>query len=319
MNTVFYGGEMTRKVFYIDGGAGRVVAAIPALEKYARLHPNEDWGIVIAGWDQLLWGNPVLQERTYSADTKGLFNNFLKDADIETPEPYRVKGYFTQQLSLAEAFDEEINKTTDHSDLGIPNIVLSKAEEKNAANVIYDAKAQFKKDKTIVIQPFGRSARIDRTEVIDDSTRSLEPRNYLELVRKLSARYNLVLFAENQFFLPEDTYTFKLQTDLRGWAAIIEAADYFVGVDSVGQHMARAFSKPGTVIVGSTFAVNTTYPDHFQIIEKEGVEKVYSPIRISGLDSHLADRLNDRCMDFTNKEVDEIYSKIVADIEAKVK
>ena len=101
-----------RKVFYIDGGAGRVIAAIPALEKYARLHPKEDWGVVIAGWDALYWGHPILQERTYSADTKGLFNNFLKDSVIETPEPYRVSGYFTQKLSLAEAFDEELKDNT---------------------------------------------------------------------------------------------------------------------------------------------------------------------------------------------------------------
>ena len=83
--------------------------------------------------------------------------------------------------------------------------------------------------------------------------------------------------------------------------------------------MARAFDKPGTVILGSTYAVNITYPDHFQIIENENVEKEYSPIRICGLDSHLADRKNDRCMDFTDEEVDNIYSAIVKDIKEKVK
>lgn len=309
-----------RKVFYIDGGAGRVIAAIPALKKYARLHPNEDWGVVIAGWDSLVWGIPELQDRTYSADTKGVFKNFLFDADIETPEPYRVNGYFKQELSLAEAFDVEINKTDDHSDLGVPTMVLNKAEEKQASNVVADAKQQQgNKPITIVIQPFGRSARVDRTDVIDDSSRSLEPNAYLQLVKKLATKYSLIFFGEQQFFLPQDTYTFKLQTDLRGWAAIIEHADYFVGCDSVGQHMARAFDKPGTVIVGSTFAINTTYPDHFQIFEKQGVQKVYSPIRISGLDGHLADRLNDRCMDFNEKEVDELFMKIVSDVEKKVK
>lgn len=309
-----------RKVFYIDGGAGRVIAAIPALRKYAKLHPNEDWGVVIAGWDSLVWGIPELQDRTYSADTKGVFKNFLFDADIETPEPYRVNGYFQQELSLAEAFDVEINRTTDHSDLGVPHMVLNKGEEKQASNVVADAKQQQgNKQISIVLQPFGRSARMDRSDIIDDSSRSLEPQTYLQLVKKLSTKYTLIFFGEQQFFLPQDTYTFKLQTDLRGWAAIIEHADYFVGCDSVGQHMARAFDKPGTVVIGSTFAINTTYPKHFQIYEKQGIEKVYSPIRISGLDSHLADRLNDRCMEFNDKEVDELFLKIVSDIEKKVK
>lgn len=314
-----FGEIMTRKLFYIDGGAGRVIAAIPALEKYAKIHPNEDWGVLIGGWDNLVWGNPLLQDRTYNPDTKGIFDSYIKDADIFTPEPYRVNGYFNQKLSLAEAFDEEINNTKDHSDLGIPKLVLNKNEEKTAANVIADAKAQQgNKPITVVIQPFGRSARVDRGDVIDDSSRSLDPRAYISLVKKLATKYTLILFAENQFFLPEDSYTFKLQTDLRGWAGIIEGSDYFVGCDSVGQHMARAFDKPGTVIVGSTFAINTTYPDHFQIYEKPG-QKKYSPIRICGLDSHLADRLNDTCMDFDEKEVDDIFNSIVKDIEQKVK
>jgi ADP-heptose:LPS heptosyltransferase len=197
-------------------------------------------------------------------------------------------------------------------------MVLSKTEEKNAANIVADVKQQQQKSKTIVIQPFGRSIRKDRTDLIDDSSRSLDPKSYLALAKRLSSKYNLIFFGEQEYNVPEDTYTFKLQTDLRTWASIIEASDYFIGVDSVGQHMARALGKPGTVIVGSTFSVNTTYPDYFKIIEKPGVKK-YSPIRICGLDSHLADRYNDRCMDFNEKEIDDIYKQIVEDIEKKVK
>lgn len=305
------------KVFFIDGGAGRVIAAIPALEKYARLNPNSDFNVLIGGWDQLTWGNSVLQNRTYSMDQKGIFDSIIKDSEVVTPEPYRVWGYYNQKLSLAEAFDVEINQATDHSDLGLPRIILNKNEEKTAANIIADVKQQQGKQKTIVIQPFGRSARVDRGDIIDDSSRSIEPKAYLSLVKKLATKYNLILFAEQQFFLPEDTYTFKFQSDLRGWAAIIEASDYFVGCDSVGQHMARAFDKPGTVVIGSTYAINTTYPDFFNLYEKKDVQKVYSPIRLCGLDSHLADRTNDLCMDLTESEVEELFMSIVQDIEKR--
>ena len=304
----------------IDGGAGRAITAIPALEKYVRNNPNQDVKIVIFGWDNLLWGNKLLQDITYGADTKGLFDNVIKDADvIVSPEPYRVPGYFKQQLTLAQAFDKEINNTDDHSDISVPKLYNCKAEEKNAANVIADVKKMQKKQKTIVIQPYGRSARVDRGDIIDDSSRGLDSRTYIKLAKKLSTKYNLILFAEKQFHLPEDTFTFKMEADLRTWSAIIEASDYFVGCDSVGQHMARAFNKPGTVILGSTFAINVTYPDWFNIIEKEGMEKKYSPIRICGLDNHLADRYNDQLMDFDDKEIDNIFMNIVADIEKKVK
>ena len=111
--------------------------------------------------------------------------------------------------------------------------------------------------------------------------------------------------------------TLQPNTDLRAWGAIIEYCDYFIGVDSVGQHMARALNKPGTVIFGSTFPINTSYPDWFQIIEKQG-EKKYSPIRITGLDTALVDRLNEKMMDYSIEELDKIYEQIVKDIESKV-
>jgi len=308
-----------KKVFMIDGGAGRAISAIPALEKYIKNHPNEDVKIIVFGWDNLYWGNTLLQDITYSPDTKGIFDLVFKDADVVvTPEPYRVPAYYNQKMSLAQAFDFEINQEY-QEDLPVPRLVTCKAEEKNAANFVADVKAQQKKDITIVIQPYGRSARVDRGEVIDDSSRGLDSRAYLKLVKKLSTKYNLILFAEKPFHLADDTYTAKPEIDLRNWISVIDCADYFVGCDSVGQHIARAFDKPGTVLVGSTFAVNVSYPDWFQIIEKDGIEKKYSPIRITGLDGHLADRLNDRCMEFDDDEIDEIFTRIVKDVEVKVK
>lgn len=308
-----------RKIFVIDGGAGRVIAAIPALEKYVLNHPDEDVKIIIFGWDNLLWGNPLLQDITFGADTKGIFDLFIKDADvIVSPEPYRIPGYFNQKLSLSEAFDFEINQTTDHSDLPKLKLYTCKSEEKNAANLIADVKSQQKKNKTIVIQPYGRSARMDRGDIIDESSRGLDSRSFLSLAKKLSTKYNLILFAEKQLWSPEDTFTFKPEMDLRMWSSVIESSDYFVGCDSVGQHMARAFDKPGTVFIGSTFASNVSYPDWFQILEKHGMPKKYSPIRLCGLDGHLSDRYNDRLMDYSDDEIDEAFMKIVKDIENKV-
>ena len=314
---------MTRKkVFSIDGGAGRAICAIPALEKYARLHPDEDWNIIIGGWDTLYFGNPLLQERTYSMDVKGIFKNLIKDSQIIHPEPYTLWQYYNQQCSLAEAFDKVINETDDHSDLGKPNLHLCKAEEKNAANMLSGVKAKQNKDLTIVIQPLGRSARVDNGDVIDDSTRSIEPHVYHKLVKKLSQKYNIILMADPEFVnavSQDDTITEKPQIpDIRAWAAIIEASDYFIGCDSMGQHMARAFNIPGTVILGSTFAKNITYTDYFQIIENENVAKTYSPIRAVGFDSHLADRLNDGLMNFDDDQINQIYNKIVKDIKEKV-
>jgi len=307
-----------KKLFIIDGGAGRTIAAIPALLKYAK--KDNDFGIFVNWWDALLWGIPELQDKVFNPEQKGVFEHVAcKAEEVVSPEPYRVPGYFKQEKSLAEAFDYLINNTNDHSDLGAPILKTSKMEKIGAAGMLQDVKNNQQKQKTIVLQPFGRSAQKHPTgTIIDESSRSLDPQSYLKLVKKLSTKYNLVLMSEQDFHMAEDTYTMKPQADLRMWAAFIDAADYFIGVDSVGQHMARAMNKCGTVIVGSTFSINTTYPNYFNIVEKKDVKK-YSPIRISGLESHLADRANDTLMDFSNEEINTMYSNIVKNIEKKLK
>jgi len=308
-----------KKIFFLDGGAGRVIAAIPALLKYDRLNPNTDWAVLVGAWDFLLWGIPELQDRSYNLDTKGVFDNVVKNSDqIVTPEPYRVPAYFRQEISLVQAFDREINNTLDHSDLSPPSMVFNKQERLVAKNTISDLRGIQKRQKTIIFQPFGRGAKVEKEEVMDEESRSLSSKDYLTLVKKLSMKYNLVFFGEPEFQLKADTYTAKYTCDLRQWGALIEEADYFVGVDSVGQHMARAVGTPGTVIFGSTFPINTSYPDYFQILDKT-TNKKYSPIRITGLDSTLANRLNEASMTFSDKELNDVYTAIVTDIEKKVK
>ena len=307
-----------KTVFMIDGGAGRAIAAIPAFIKYNKT--NSDFRILVSGWDTLYWGIPELQDKVFNPDQKGAFEQFLLDADrVISPEPYRVPGYFKQEKSLAEAFDYLINETDDHSDLGVPILKTSRNEELQAAKFIQQVKQQQQKQKTVVIQPFGRSMEKPSENILlDQSSRSINPDTYLKLVKKLSTKYNLILFAEKNFWMEQDTYTMKPEADLRMWSAFIDAADYFIGCDSVGQHMARALNKPGTVVLGSTFAINTTYPNYFNIIERD-TPKVYSPIRISGLEGHLADRINESTVEFTDEEINKMYESIVKDIEKKVK
>ena len=115
----------------IDGGAGRVICAIPALLKYNKLNPKSNWNIILNGWQELFWSIPALQARTFSSEQKGIFDLVFKDADeVITPEPYKIPDYYNQKISLAEAFDRQINNTTDHSDLIDPYLVLNKKDKR---------------------------------------------------------------------------------------------------------------------------------------------------------------------------------------------
>lgn len=306
-----------KKVFAINGGAGRVLAALPALEKYYDKN-GDNFYILSEGGMEFFLGNRKLQGLTYDMTSKGVFENIIKPNDLISPEPYRNHYYYNQKKNLMETFDFLINDTQDHSDLKRPSIHLTKTEELQSLEVVTRAKSEKGKKKTIVFQPFGRSSMHNNvTEVVVDQTsRSLNADTYLKIVSNLSKDYNIIYFGEH--LLNNDTYSFKCQTNLRVWSGVIDYSDYFIGCDSVGQHMAYSFNKPGTVILGSTFAENITYPSHFQILKKENHPIMYSPIRIQNIDSDLADRYNDTCMDFSDKEIKTLIEKIRADISKKL-
>ena len=64
-----------KTVFMIDGGAGRAIAAIPALIKYSKKDP--DFRVLVSGWDTLFWGIPELHDKVFNPDQKELWINSL--------------------------------------------------------------------------------------------------------------------------------------------------------------------------------------------------------------------------------------------------
>ena len=73
---------MRPKSFFINGGAGRCLCAIPALEKYQEDHPDEDFFIICEGGTDMFKGHPTLYNKVYDSWHKNLFRDKLKDTDI---------------------------------------------------------------------------------------------------------------------------------------------------------------------------------------------------------------------------------------------
>ena len=306
-----------KKVIFVNGGAGRVISSLPALEELDRR--GELAGIVCEGGMEVFLGHPTLQDKSWDVNHKGLFEDLIKNNICISPEPYRDYEYYNQRSSLQQSFWFQILGERITKDVR-PQLVLNKHEEMAALNIIGQVKEQHQKEKTIVIQPFGRSSQMGAGVVYDGSSRSIEQSAFIELVGELSKEYNIIYMGEHKLnvvnlplFQPPDQIPFRV------WAAIIEESDYFIGCDSVGQHIAYAFDKPGTVILGSTFAKNVSFPEHFNIIEKKDVVKRYSPIRIAGFASEEADRLNDTIMDFSKDELKNIIANIKAHIAKTTK
>jgi hypothetical protein len=297
------------KVFIIDGGAGRAIASMPALRKYARLNPDSNF-YIFTYWDSLFYGDPVLHSKCYPPNTKGFFHNIVKNNEIVHPEPYFLKSYYNQETSLAEAFDEIINCTTDHSDLNEYFLAVTEPEKNFAVALVNELKQRSGTDKVIVYQPFGSGCNADNGVVTDVSNRSLKYNDALDLACNLSERAAILYFGPQ--FIPDNhpkIYNlFHHSPDLRMFSAVISQCDLFVGIDSVGQHMARAHDKPGVIVLGSTFEKNVSYADYdkFTFYRRKKHLPEYVPLRISDFEMNLANIVNSMLMNFNEKDLKKI-------------
>jgi hypothetical protein len=292
-------------IFAINGGAGRVIAAIPALEKFHKLNPSNDFRVLVHGWESLYWSHPLLQEKTVGIHQKDVFNCYVKSRNLVSPEPYYQHDYYNQRISLAEAFDREINNTTNHTDLSKPNLYLSSLEVVSVKRIINELKQQHGKSRVVVFQPWGSGQQLLNGILFDPTHRSLKVDDYLFILEQIKSDSLIFYFGPLEFKPPMDKTTVDLtqfSPDLRMFMALISESDYFIGCDSVGQHMARAFNKNGTIFMGSTFEKNVSYPTYFRHA-RTSKKPTYSPIRLGGVDGDFTDRLNDGIMNFTKDEL----------------
>ena len=299
---------MRSKVFFINGGAGRVVASIPALEKYAETH--DDFIIVCEGGMNFYRGHPVLHKYAYDNWHKGLFEDKIKDRDCITPEPYRQWHYYNQKCSLAQAFDIEINGLDEPRELPAPNITLAKGEGIQGMQLVDEAISTTGKEKVIVIQPFGRGIMDTGGYMFDPTSRSFNLSDISTIINNLKKDYCVIVMSEFPFQTEEgeskDSYIVPNIEDIRIWASIIDRADHFLGCDSVGQHIAKAVGSTVTAVIGSTYPINISYPNDpkFDIIDLGEDRRTFSPIRLTMED--YQDIQNDECMSMTEEDVSAV-------------
>jgi hypothetical protein len=303
------------KAFFINGGAGRVLCSIPALEKYAEESGDEDFIIVCEAGMDFYRGHPELHKRAYEMWHKGLFENHLKDKDIVSPEPYRVNEYMNQNCDLAQAFDIQINELDSPRELQDPVIKLNKMEMIQGYQTIQEIKSSIGKNKVLVVQPFGRSINKVGEFLVDSSSRSFELQNITNILEKLREKYLIIVMTEHPMIFstnPKHPIAAPNISDMRLWASIINSADHFLGCDSVDQHIVKSLGKSATVVVGSTFPENISYPDwdDFDIIDIGKGKRSYSPIRISMDDER--DRANDEVMMMTEEQEDLVVDSVIS-------
>jgi len=299
--------------FFINGGAGRVICSIPAFELYANENPEDDFIIVCEGGMDFFKGHPALHKRAFDVWHKGLFESYLKDRNCISPEPYRVWEYYNQKCNLTQAFDICLSNKGIR-ELSSPKIYHNKQEIVEAHNLLQEIKQTTGLEKTVIIQPFGRSVQNTPDFVVDPSSRSLTLNDTIEIVNAIKNEYTVILMSEFPVSFSQEGDDKKVATpqipNIRIWSALFEMADHFLGCDSLGQHIAKAVGLESTIVCGSTFPVNISYPDdpNFDIIDLGKDTRVYSPIRLTAEEEQ--DRLNDEIMEMGEEQRNIIIEKI---------
>lgn len=296
---------------YLTGGLGKIITAIPACEKFVKKNPNT---IILLGWHTpIFFGNPILAYKVFDVTTKGLYDK-IKDTKVLRPEPYFNNDYLAGKINLADAWNQEINE--DKESMPIPNLYVSKYEEQNSKIVKQKGKI------TVAFQPFGTSAQFQDDNVVDFSTRSLPKNITIELVKFFKKQnYNIFLITDQQItFLNQMDFINYYPNDIRHYVAAVKQCDYFVGIDSSGQHIARSFNIPGTIIMGASNTINTTYPDFFNVVNDD----VHKEYQFFGpftdlFDNYLRGINNSKLMDFDDKKIKFITNNIQKHTKQSIK
>lgn len=296
---------------YLTGGLGKIITAIPACEKFVRKNPNT---IIVLGWHTpVFFGNPLLTDKVFDISTKGLYSK-IKDSKVLQPEPYFNNDYLNGKISLVDAWNQELN--SDKESMPIPKLYVSKFELQ-ASSVVKQ-----KNKPTIAFQPFGTSSKFENNDVTDYSMRSLSKNTTLSLVKLFKKyNYNVFLITNQQIsFLTAEDFVSYYPNDIRHYVAAVSQCDYFVGIDSSGQHIARSFNIPGSIIMGGSNTVNTTYPDFFNICnDKIGREYQFFGPFTDLFDNYLKNIENSYIMDLCEKDIKELCNNIQKHMKRSIK
>jgi ADP-heptose:LPS heptosyltransferase len=137
----------------------------------------------------------------------------------------------------------------------------------------------------------------------------------VKIIEQLQQNYTVILMTESGIDFKELGYSTVNPAqindlNLRKWFAIINAADYFLGCDSVGQHIAFGLNKKATVVLGGTFKENVSYPEYerFDILDFGEGKKSYSPIRLCY--DEVADLANESIMKLTNDQLKQVVESV---------
>ena len=291
-----------KKILHIDGGIGRVVCSLPAIEKYAQ--NNKDL-IVMTPWPGVFKNNCCVDEVVDSwgmeqqNKASSLWTKYISKNEYIKPEPYFDYNFYMEAHHIIESFNFLLNATVETAK---PKFFLTNEEDNKAYNFIQRMKLSFQ--KIVVMQPFGSSAKKIKDKLVDESYRSLELDFVYEMLRVFPGDWGILYLGDMP--LKHHRLLTIEPLSVRNIIALIKHCDAVITIDSVAQHIAYAYDKPTVVFWGASSFKNFGY-SNFLNLKREGYPKKHLPLRVVS----IKDTYNMDAMLFNNKEKEEFLDKIL--------
>jgi len=291
---------MTQKpiVVQVDGGIGRVICSLPALEQLSKKRRV----IVLTSFPEVFFNNPCIY-KAYNLNREYLWDDVIKHGEFVYPEPYFNHMYYNQKHHLIQSFNYILTGKAGSVTTG--SICLTHDEKVWASEFITTRRQEFEGKKIVLLQCFGSGAKIEDNKICDSSYRSLPT----EVVDKICENTNHLYINASHIHM---NYANVWQQDFttRQLIALTAYCDFIVSVDSFLIHAAAVFNKKSVVFFGGTDLRNLGYPDNI-IIKRQGYPKNYVPNRFSGFVD-----CNKGALEFDDEEMESIL-KTINEVDSK--
>lgn len=297
---------MVNKVIQIDGGIGRVLCSVPAVEKFAKnqatLLGNKT--CIITSQPEIFSHNPHIY-KLYSLNNEHLWDDVIRQGDFILPEPYLNRDYYTQKHHLIQSFDVLLNGEEDKT---LPTIYPTREEREWAAKFIANIRETTNSKYIVFFQFQGSSFNLNYPDDRDVTERSLSLALSERIIEETTQDRDFCYV--NCSHVPYDhSKVWQYQFTLRQLLVATELCDFVVTIDSALSHIGAMWKKSGILILGGTYPKNIGY-DSYQTIIRDGYPTAYFPNRF-----HSSMSFNVGALDFTEDEITELINSIKSKIE----
>lgn len=219
----------------LDGGLGRTLCALPAIKQFAKKH---DTIIITGNWGEAFFYSGL---KVIPAGPRGSYSAFIEDRKVLVPEPYYNPRWLRGEITLVEAFAQELNVKLPKDPLPMLPPLHNVSLPHEAEDIDYT-----------VIQP-GGSVNAMTMEEMQEILAENATRECPETIFIVGTEETFD-GAVTLYGLPVEMY-FKL----------IAGAKKFIGCESSGYHIAAAAGVPHTVYTAETSGYKF-YPSTKQVI-----------------------------------------------------